>query len=573
MQADGLFWGIAALVAAGCAGLVFAPLLRAGARPERRASYDLQVHRDQLREVEADLARGILSADEAAATRIEVSRRLLAAADAEAAEAAGAAAPRRLSRIAAPAMIAGVLAAAFGLYGWLGGAGAPDAPLAPRLAEAAAARAARPSQAEAEAAVARQQSAPPPVAVSANDLALIGKLETALETRPDDLAGHRLLAQTLASIGNWAPARAAQERVVALLADKATARDLVDLAELSILAAGGYVSPEAERALSRALTLDPRDQVGRYYSALTLMQGGRPDLAYRIWSGLLAEGPADAPWAEGARAGAAEAARLAGIAPGRDGRRADAGRRRRGGGAAARPAPGDDRGHGGAALRPARHPGRPARRLGAAHPLARRARAWRRGGGDPRRGAAEARWRPGGAGRDRGGRPRRGTRAVSGRVVEDVAAFAAGLPRGGALMGLDLGTKTIGVAVSDTGRVIASPLETIRRTRFGTDAAALLALVGPRRIAGLVLGLPRNMDGSEGPRAQSTRAFARNLARLTELPITFWDERLSTVAAERALLEADASRKRRAEVIDHVAAGLILQGLLDRLAYLAREAE
>ena len=162
---------------------------------------------------------------------------------------------------------------------------------------------------------------------------------------------------------------------------------------------------------------------------------------------------------------------------------------------------------------------------------------------------------------------------MTGRVVEDIAAFAAGLPRDGALMGLDLGTKTIGVAVSDTGRVIASPLETIRRTRFGTDAAALLALAGPRRIAGLVLGLPRNMDGSEGPRAQSTRAFARNLAGLTELPITFWDERLSTVAAERALLEADASRKRRAEVIDHVAAGLILQGLLDRLAYLAREAQ
>ncbi|MFO1209535.1 MAG: c-type cytochrome biogenesis protein CcmI [Amaricoccus sp.] len=315
MQADWLFWGIAALVAAGCAGLVFAPLVRAGAGPARRASYDLQVHRDQLREVEADLARGILSADEAAATRIEVSRRLLAAADAEAAEAAGGAAPRRLSRVAAPAMVAGLVAAAFGLYAWLGGAGAPDAPLAPRLAEAAAARAGRPSQAEAEAAVARQQDAPPPVAVSANDLELIGKLEDALKTRPDDLAGHRLLAQTLASIGNWAPARAAQDQVVALLGDKATARDLVDLAELSILAAGGYVSPEAEQALSRALVLDPHDQVGRYYSALTLMQGGRPDLAYRIWSGLLAEGPADAPWAEGARAGAAEAARQAGIAP------------------------------------------------------------------------------------------------------------------------------------------------------------------------------------------------------------------------------------------------------------------
>ena len=135
-------------------------------------------------------------------------------------------------------------------------------------------------------------------------------------------------------------------------------------------------------------------------------------------------------------------------------------------------------------------------------------------------------------------------------------------------MGLDLGTRTIGVAVSDTGRRIATPLQTIRRSKFGADAAALLALVAGRQIGGLVLGLPRNMDGSEGPRAQSTRAFARNLAGLTELPITFWDERLSTVAAERALLEADASRRRRAEVIDHVAAGFILQGLLDRLAHL-----
>ena len=112
-----------------------------------------------------------------------------------------------------------------------------------------------------------------------------------------------------------------------------------------------------------------------------------------------------------------------------------------------------------------------------------------------------------------------------------MADFAAALPPGRALMGLDLGTRTIGVAVSDTSRRMASPLETIRRTKFGVDAAAILALVGPRRIGGLVLGLPRNMDGSEGPRAQSTRAFARNLAALTALPITFWDERLSTVAA------------------------------------------
>ncbi|HET9067192.1 MAG TPA: Holliday junction resolvase RuvX [Amaricoccus sp.] len=153
-------------------------------------------------------------------------------------------------------------------------------------------------------------------------------------------------------------------------------------------------------------------------------------------------------------------------------------------------------------------------------------------------------------------------------VVAEPAEFAALLPPGRALIGLDLGTRTIGVAVSDTLRRIASPLETIRRTKFGADAGALLRLAAARGICGLVLGLPRNMDGSEGPRAQSTRAFARNLAGLTELPITFWDERLSTVAAERALLEADASRRRRAEVIDQVAAGYILQGFLDRLGHL-----
>jgi putative Holliday junction resolvase len=139
-------------------------------------------------------------------------------------------------------------------------------------------------------------------------------------------------------------------------------------------------------------------------------------------------------------------------------------------------------------------------------------------------------------------------------------------------MGLDLGDRTIGVAVSDNARRGASPLETLRRTKFGADAAALAAIAAARGIGGVVLGLPRNMDGSEGPRAQSTRAFARNLGGVIALPMTFWDERLSTVAAERALLEADTSRRRRAEVIDHVAAGFILQGLLDRLAWIAREA-
>lgn len=153
-------------------------------------------------------------------------------------------------------------------------------------------------------------------------------------------------------------------------------------------------------------------------------------------------------------------------------------------------------------------------------------------------------------------------------ICEDIESFAATLPRLGALAGLDLGTKTIGVAVSDRMRSVATPLSTIRREKFTLDAAALLKITTEREIVGLVLGLPRNMDGSEGPRCQSTRAFARNLEKLTDLPITFWDERLSTVAAERAMLEADLTRKKRAERIDHVAAGFILQGALDRLGYL-----
>lgn len=147
-------------------------------------------------------------------------------------------------------------------------------------------------------------------------------------------------------------------------------------------------------------------------------------------------------------------------------------------------------------------------------------------------------------------------------------AVAGALPENGALIGLDLGTKTIGIAVSDPGRRIASPLLTIRRGKFSADADTLRQLVAEHRAAALVLGLPVNMDGSEGPRAQATRAFARNLASVIGLPVVFWDERLSTAAVTRTLLAADASRKRRREVVDKVAAAYILQGALDRLASL-----
>jgi putative Holliday junction resolvase len=144
---------------------------------------------------------------------------------------------------------------------------------------------------------------------------------------------------------------------------------------------------------------------------------------------------------------------------------------------------------------------------------------------------------------------------------------AALMPERGSLLGLDLGTKTIGVAVSDPDRKLAAPVVTIARARFTSDAERLLELAAERRVVGFVLGLPVNMDGSEGPRAQATRAFARNLAKLTALPIGLWDERLSTAAVERVLIEADASRRKRKAVIDQHAAAYILQGALDRLSH------
>lgn len=150
-------------------------------------------------------------------------------------------------------------------------------------------------------------------------------------------------------------------------------------------------------------------------------------------------------------------------------------------------------------------------------------------------------------------------------TVEDILPAISNMQ---ALMGLDLGTKTIGVALSDSFQTVATPMETVKRKKFGIDAARLLEIIDQRSVGAIVLGLPRNMDGTEGPRCQSTRAFARNLAKLTPIPICFWDERLSTVAAERALLEADTTRKRRSEVIDHVAASYILQGALDRMRHL-----
>ena len=154
---------------------------------------------------------------------------------------------------------------------------------------------------------------------------------------------------------------------------------------------------------------------------------------------------------------------------------------------------------------------------------------------------------------------------ISGTTTEDPAAFKVAAGPVGRLIGIDAGTKTFGLALSDVTRTIASPLETIIRRKFTLDMVRLFEIVSEHAIAGLVLGFPRNLDGTEGPRAQATRALARNLNKLSLLPVLLWDERLTTAIAERMLIDADQSRKRRAEVIDKLAATLILQSALDRL--------
>jgi putative Holliday junction resolvase len=150
-------------------------------------------------------------------------------------------------------------------------------------------------------------------------------------------------------------------------------------------------------------------------------------------------------------------------------------------------------------------------------------------------------------------------------VNDDIEALVAALPRGARLLGVDLGTKTIGLALSDVERRIATPLETLKRTKFTPDAAAIARVVARFGVGGLVVGLPLNMDGTEGPRSQATRAFVRNLKPLIKIPVAFWDERLSTLAVTRTLIEADASRARRGAVVDKMAAAYILQGALDRV--------
>jgi cytochrome c-type biogenesis protein CcmH len=309
-----LFWIPALVLVLGSLMVVFAPMLRGTGRGAARASYDMQVYRDQLREIDTELARGVLTESEAEATRAEVSRRLLAAADAEGGDSGGTPAPRRVSTLTGGALLIGVAAMASALYFRIGVPGFDDQPLAERMATMAEQRANRPGQAEAEAAFAASgRSQVPAISeLPPEDVEMVDQLKTILEDRPDDLRGHRLLVGSMAALGRFGEAWVAQERVVELEGEDVPARDLVNLAELMILAAGGYVSPEAEAALTRGMQLNASDPLGRYYSGVALLQGGRADLAFPIWSGLLREGPADAPWIPAIEAQLPEVARLAG---------------------------------------------------------------------------------------------------------------------------------------------------------------------------------------------------------------------------------------------------------------------
>ncbi len=282
---------------------------------------ELQVYRDQLAEVERDAARGLVSAEETARLRLEISRRILEAdrsraqnlarhGRGKAGPGAPGAAASRLGLGGAVGLIGLAVAGSVWLYqSRLGAPGYADLPLAARIAATEAARAARPGQAEAEA------DMPPaaPVQVDAEFQGLMDKLRGTVASRPDDLRGQELLARNEARLGNFAAAHAAQAQVIRLKGSAATAEDHAAQAEMLIFAAGGYVSPEAEAALQTALGLDAHNGTARFYSGLMLVQGGRPDLAFPIWRDLLEQSPPDAPWVVPIRKDIVQIAGLAGV--------------------------------------------------------------------------------------------------------------------------------------------------------------------------------------------------------------------------------------------------------------------
>jgi cytochrome c-type biogenesis protein CcmH len=307
-------WRMGFWIATGLfSGLVVMLLLLAASRPQRAATpaaaYDLQVYRDQLKEVERDVARGVLTEEEATRTRAEVSRRLLEADRAMQAQGTQTQSAGRFDKLLIGAALAASVAGSFAIYLQIGAPGYPDLPIAARLDQVETARAGRPDQATAETQVPFRESQP----ADPRREALVIQLREVMEQRPDDPQGLALLAQNEAALGNFRAGRLAQARLITVLGDAVTGLEYINLAEMMVLAAGGYVSPEAERALLRGLELAPRNGTARYYIGLMYAQQGRPDLAFPIWRNLLAESTPDAPWLAAIRLQIEEVAFLAGV--------------------------------------------------------------------------------------------------------------------------------------------------------------------------------------------------------------------------------------------------------------------
>jgi len=288
-----MFWILTCALALAVALLLGLALMRTPRNAQTAASYDLRVYRDQLKEVDRDLARGVIGTEDADRIRAEISRRILAsdaAAEETGPEGAGG---RAIGLITAAVAGVVLIVGSLFLYARIGAPGYGDLALADRMALAEEARQTRPSQEEAEASLPAQSQRSD---VSPDFVALMEQLRTTVATRPDDIQGHRLLARNEAVLGNFTAAYQAQARVIELLGPGATASDWTDYADMLILAAGGFVSPRAEDALTRALQIDPQNGPARYYIGLMLSQIGRPDQAFAMWQQLLVEGPQDAPW-------------------------------------------------------------------------------------------------------------------------------------------------------------------------------------------------------------------------------------------------------------------------------------
>lgn len=287
-----LFWILTGLLALVLTVALVMALLRGRRATGPAEAYDLQVYRDQLKEVEADQARGKIPPEEAERLRVEISRRLLAADAKVRGASAGGDQPRLLGYLTAAAIPLVVIGGGFGLYMQIGAPGYADVPLQQRLDRAEEALKSRAPQAEAEARV------PPQPAPNASEeyRALVQRLRAAVAERPDDLQGFLLLTRSEAALGNFRAAYLSQAQIIKLKGDSATAQDFTDLADMMILAAGGYVSPEAQAVLERALAINPDSGVARYYGGLMMAQVGRPDVALRMWTQLLRVSTPEDPW-------------------------------------------------------------------------------------------------------------------------------------------------------------------------------------------------------------------------------------------------------------------------------------